>query len=76
MSKPLKLKEFRALMRLAGYTVRWYRVEDRFRVTLIDGYEVVVSYRKPQVLTIEWVDNMLLALEDYRALMRRAGYQV
>ena len=76
MSKPLKLKDFRALMRVAGYTIKWHRVNDRFEVRLIASWPVKMSYRKPQVITIGWVDNLLLALETYRALMRRAGYRV
>ena len=76
MSKPLKIKEFRALMRVAGYRVRWRRADERFDLFLIDSDVVGLSYMKPQTISTEWVNNTLLAVEAYRALMRRAGYQV
>jgi len=76
MSKPLKLKEFRALMRVAGYRVRWRRADERFDLFIIDSDVVGLSIIKPQTITTEWVNNTLHAVDRYKALMRRAGYEV
>jgi len=76
MSKPLKLKEFRALMRVAGYRVRWRRFDERFDLYVLDSDVVGLSYMKPQVISTEWVNNTMLTVNAYKSLMRRAGYEV